>query len=271
MSTFLFIWNPKDDIWKSLPEQAAATTAGSSVKSRWSSGNRKSILPGARMFLMMVGMGERCGVMGAGRALTEPHEGPHRIPARRVRGEKSLWVDCEWDCLINPEVDEPLLLTQLAQGELGAFRNWTPQSSGVQIPPNIAKKLEQAWKEHIASLAADSNADFDEELAAVEGEERTALVLHRRRERRLRMAKIESVKRQAGRLVCEVPGCRFDFYEAYGELGRNFCHVHHLQPLSDRALPSETLLSDLAIVCANCHAMIHLGGKCRPLEGLIQG
>jgi 5-methylcytosine-specific restriction protein A len=28
-------------------------------------------------------------------------------------------------------------------------------------------------------------------------------------------------------------------------------------------------LKDLAIVCANCHAMIHRNGECRPLEGLI--
>ncbi|WP_422110022.1 hypothetical protein [Bradyrhizobium elkanii] len=31
----------------------------------------------------------------------------------------------------------------------------------------------------------------------------------------------------------------------------------------------QVLLKDLAIVCANCHAMIHTGGQCRPLEGLI--
>jgi predicted HNH restriction endonuclease len=71
-------------------------------------------------------------------------------------------------------------------------------------------------------------------------------------------------------LKCEVPGCGFDFEAVYGELGRDYAQVHHLKPLGDRTTPSETKLNDLAIVCANCHAMIHRGGKCRPLDKLIQ-
>ena len=31
------------------------------------------------------------------------------------------------------------------------------------------------------------------------------------------------------------------------------------------AMGREVKLKDLAVVCANCHAMIHIGGKCRPL------
>jgi predicted HNH restriction endonuclease len=66
-----------------------------------------------------------------------------------------------------------------------------------------------------------------------------------------------------------VPGCGFDFEAVYGELGRNYAQVHHLKPLGDRTTPSETKLSDLVIVCANCHAMIHRSGKRRSLENLI--
>ena len=106
--------------------------------------------------------------------------------------------------------------------------------------------------------------------AALEGGFRVAIRRHRLRERRLRKQKIEEALRiGAGRLRCEVPGCNFDFLEVYGELGRDFAHVHHTNPLSDRAEPEMTKLSDLAIVCANCHAMIHRGRQCRPLESLI--
>ena len=41
-----------------------------------------------------------------------------------------------------------------------------------------------------------------------------------------------------------------------------------LQPLSETG-PTDTLLEDLAVVCANCHAMIHRGGECRPIASLI--
>ncbi|MBF9038450.1 hypothetical protein LSUCC0246_08010 [Rhodobacterales bacterium LSUCC0246] len=41
-------------------------------------------------------------------------------------------------------------------------------------------------------------------------------------------------------------------------MGRNFCHVHHISPLSEvgerRAVNP---ITDLIPVCPNCHAMIH--------------
>lgn len=105
-----------------------------------------------------------------------------------------------------------------------------------------------------------------------EGDLKIALRCHRTRERRLRERKIQTALRlEAGRLRCEVPGCGFDFYHVYGEIGRRFAHVHHKNLLSGYTGPMKTRLTDLAIVCANCHAMIHRGNECRPLEGLIPG
>jgi hypothetical protein len=117
----------------------------------------------------------------------------------------------------------------------------------------------------------DLGDSLNPEPSAIEGEIVQAMIQHRRREQRLREERIQQVKEATGRLRCEVPGCGFDFFEVYGEIGDGFAHVHHLQPLGDRSEPSQTRLSDLAIVCANCHAMIHRGGTVRPLEGLIRG
>jgi len=116
----------------------------------------------------------------------------------------------------------------------------------------------------------DDNSETDAELSAYEGEERLIFIKHRKREKLLRDAKTAEAKKLAkGRLKCEVPGCGFDFETVYGELGRDYAQVHHLKPLRDRTTPSETKLTDLAVVCANCHAMIHRGGKCRALADLI--
>jgi len=119
-----------------------------------------------------------------------------------------------------------------------------------------------------------SSADLDEgvadEIVGIEGETRRGLVQHRKREGRLRDCKIQHVLKNKRRLACEVPGCDFDFQKVYGELGYGFAHVHHLKPLGKVSGKRTTRLKDLAIVCANCHAMIHKGGACRLLGGLIK-
>jgi 5-methylcytosine-specific restriction enzyme A len=111
----------------------------------------------------------------------------------------------------------------------------------------------------------------DFELAWFEGEARRRFILHRRREGAARREKIKDVlARNGGSLYCEVPRCGFDFTSKYGKLGEGYAHVHHLKPL--KFAPNagrKTLLSDLAIVCPNCHAMIHLGGQCRDMANLI--
>lgn len=107
-----------------------------------------------------------------------------------------------------------------------------------------------------------------DDLTASEGQPRRLLIKHRVREGRLRRAKIrQSLSTNAGRLRCQVPGCGFDFRRVYGDLGREYAHVHHCQPLATGK--HETTLDDLKIVCANCHAMIHRHGGCRDMRGLI--
>lgn len=52
--------------------------------------------------------------------------------------------------------------------------------------------------------------------------------------------------------------CGFDFEKTYGEVGKDFIHVHHKKPLSEIREEYELdPVNDLIPVCANCHAMIH--------------
>jgi ribosomal protein L44E len=97
----------------------------------------------------------------------------------------------------------------------------------------------------------------------------------------------KEVRHETGRLQCEV--CGFDFESVYGELGSGFAECHHTKPLADLRAAETTKVADLAIVCANCHRMIHrrrpwlsldqLKGvigrlakddACRPQDGLYQ-
>lgn len=52
--------------------------------------------------------------------------------------------------------------------------------------------------------------------------------------------------------------CGFNFFNFYGSLGKNYIEVHHVIPLSE--FKKEILvnpLTDMVVVCSNCHRMIH--------------
>lgn len=187
-------------------------------------------------------------------------------------------ADCSqliaWALLDSVEIRDKT--TDFKFRELRELSGHAPQelvlvSSGETIAPGFIRPyaicftpdfLEEGGGQYRPELLAD-------EIVGLEGEVRERLVRHRKREQRLRKAKIKAVLADTGRLQCQVPGCGFDFFKVYGEPGRDFAHVHHLSPLSDRTENDDTRLEDLAVVCANCHAVIHRGGGCRPMEGLI--
>jgi len=101
-----------------------------------------------------------------------------------------------------------------------------------------------------------SNSDIGLEFAALEGEIKVRSHRYRERSRELvQMAKAVFRKNHQNRLFCEV--CGFDFGQAYAQA--DFIEVHHAIPLRDLKPGATTKLSDLKMVCANCHRMLHRG------------
>lgn len=105
----------------------------------------------------------------------------------------------------------------------------------------------------LQALPLDDGEDLDD-YSAPEG--RLLMSRHKRRERNkgLRKKKIAAVLKQGGTLACEA--CGFDFEEVYGDRGSGYIECHHVVPLHE-AGEGRTKLSDLALICANCHRMIH--------------
>lgn len=97
--------------------------------------------------------------------------------------------------------------------------------------------------------------DLDLSVSAPEGAPRLGSHLRRERNRTLIEAKKAATLAATGSLRCEA--CRFDFSAVYGAIGEGFCEVHHLAPLSASAAPVKTTLADLAVLCSNCHRIIH--------------
>jgi len=142
---------------------------------------------------------------------------------------------------------------------------------GFLVPPvRGVWQLTGSWNAYLSEMPGLQSQGGDE-LVVFEG--RLCERLHRFRERSARVTKRKKqwVLKSLGRLDCEV--CRFSFQDRYGPLGSNFAECHHRIPLSELRTGQPTTLSDLAVVCANCHRMIH---RVRPwltideLRGRIQ-
>lgn len=88
-------------------------------------------------------------------------------------------------------------------------------------------------------------------------------VVARRRERdpALRARKIEATTAAGLPIACEV--CGFDFGVTFGERGAGYIEVHHVRPLHVSG-ETATRLSDLALLCANCHRICHRGAWITP-------
>lgn len=184
---------------------------------------------------------------------------------------------CDFDLLHHCR--KPVTADELRTNEF--FNSWwktKPFRGGPKtIRPNVAAALLEliATREpKVANLLRgyidlDAIPKKDATRGALEGTLYELLSTQRVRSQMLRDSKIRhSMDANDGHLPCEVPGCRFDFFQTYGELGRGFAHVHHRRSLAERKTV-RTTLADLAIVCANCHAMIHRRGRCRSLQRLI--
>lgn len=80
--------------------------------------------------------------------------------------------------------------------------------------------------------------------------------LHKRYERDRKLVREKLAEAgAAGNVQCEV--CDFDFEATYGNLGAGYIEVHHLKPVNQLGKNGKTALSDLALLCANCHRMAH--------------
>ena len=155
--------------------------------------------------------------------------------------------------------------------KLGNFSGIDPEYKGIGL--SRGSKLEQEiWDEfanhpyklnmvasairnqyvYVKEIHTAYNLDEEEFL---EGQLLTRL--HKQKERSSRLVKLkkEDVLQKTGKLLCEV--CGFDFESVYGSLGSGYAECHHIVPLADLNEEKKMKLSDLAIVCANCHRMLH--------------
>jgi hypothetical protein len=257
MPAYLFLWNPKTDprSFKDYERVLADAAAGSAYETRWICPSTRP-KEGDAAFMQRTGPAYN-GVFAKG-VVTR---------ASYIDGDTRV-VRLHLDSFL-PSGQE--LTRSAIVARAGYKARWMPMASGNVIPNQLLQAILDLWREREKHVTHDLPAAFSaaDELVGLEGEALRRMSIHRKREWELRSAKIADTLRRQGRLQCEVPGCGFDFLRVYGDLGRGYAHVHHLHPLARADEPRRTRLADLAVVCANCHAMIHRGGECRDMSSLL--
>ncbi|HOQ98979.1 MAG TPA: HNH endonuclease [Anaerolineae bacterium] len=148
-----------------------------------------------------------------------------------------------------------------------AWRHQIPVDWDDEFPPVrmllgaeqlTVKELTPADVAQIES-AIRSRCQSADQAEALEGELYRAEAAFRSRNRALILAK----KANSG-YRCEACGLMFE--DICGEIGQEFIVAHHKRPIASG--PEKTTLNDIALLCANCHAMIHRHDPPLTVEGL---
>lgn len=249
INTFLFAWNPNKWKWTSLEQSIEQLENSGKVTERWSCVSHKLIKPGDRAFIVRLGSEPR-GIFAAGYVVSEPFLSKHWSG-----DDKDVYrVLIDFEVLLNPEKEPILTLDILKTGNLEK-QQWTPQSSGISIKPELVEELEAVWFDFLTTqnirLNPYAQSDNEETKTYTEG---TANQIIQTRYERNPYARVACINHYG--YSCSV--CEFDFEKRFGELGKNFIHVHHLTQVATVGKTYQVdPIKDLRPVCPNCHAMLH--------------
>ena len=151
--------------------------------------------------------------------------------------------------------------THTAEGKVGLQRGnkdeevvWN-QFAG---DPIKLRAVAQLIRQGIKLEGTDGNLSGPDDPSMHEAEEGklvTRMHSYRERDRGLvDKAKAAALKKY-GRLRCEA--CELNFADKYGVLGEGLIDVHHTKPVHTLQPGETTKVSDLALLCANCHRVVH--------------
>lgn len=236
MRTYLLTWNPK-----LTPAPKLQTWTN------WSTGHNLSIEHGDRLFLMKLGVEPR-GIVGSAWATSSVWLDRHW----RTRQGKASYVDLTPEALAK---DDSSVLSLDKLKRVGGFAR-TPRAGGIRIPDDIAKELEREWRKTAKGLASSGPHLKHDDPVAPEGE-RLRVTSYRL----LRSGRLRKLALSRANGVCS--GCGTDFKEVLNGKGTAALHAHHVKPLARSRQGRVTYLSDLAVLCATCHTLIHRCFDCR--------
>jgi 5-methylcytosine-specific restriction protein A len=245
----LLTWSPKarEHNWQNMPEASTRTLSGEVYPDWWNVGHStKQVKKGSRLFLLRQGE-EPKGIVGSAWAISSPYE-------RRMAetGKVQQAVNVVFDLVLDPFKFRPLDWHTFTTGPLSEV-HWNTQTSGIRVPD----ELETQWREHVSKVLGYIPIVISENSDEIEFPEgKASYRLHRQIERNRQVVKDAKAKaKREGRFYCWA--CHFDFAGFYGETGEGYVEAHHTIPVSEIGENGSTKIEDMAMVCSNCHRMLH--------------
>lgn len=178
------------------------------------------------------------------------------MPFSAITDDKEFWKDIEqYENAKNDKYCRLVLVNEVYNESLSLpFLLEKGLSCAPQGPQKVSPKL----SEYIVQVLNENEDVFLENPVSEFGEGRRQLKQHIVRERNpmlVQSAKQKFKQEHNGRLFCEI--CGFDFFLTYGNIGEDYIEVHHKKPVSKMKEGDKTKIQDVAVVCSNCHKMIH--------------
>jgi hypothetical protein len=144
MRTFMLTWNPQQYRPEDLAEEVRQIANGEPYQGGWSTGNRKDLPIGSRVFLVRQGKEPR-GIVAAGYSLTDPEPGERD-------DDHSVYCDLVWTMVLDDSKGHLLCLDELLNTPLLVNVPWGIRGGGREFSNNEAVQLEMIWSAMLRRL-----------------------------------------------------------------------------------------------------------------------
>jgi 5-methylcytosine-specific restriction protein A len=248
MNAIILLWKSSEkDSWITFDYDLKRCRTEGSFITDWNV-HTKNIQVGDYAFFYHTGKNN--GIFGAG-FVTDP---PYKNIDWKGKDKQLYYIDIKVCELVDPNSDELLSRENLPKELINSNLLWSSGASTI-TNDSLINEIIDKWSQ-VYNTKKNFDKIIDEIFKGREGDFREGRVKERisKIHERNYKARIQCIRHHS--YTCKV--CKLNFYDKYGEAGKDFIHVHHKILVSSRdEAYSINPIEDLVPVCPNCHAIIH--------------
>jgi 5-methylcytosine-specific restriction protein A len=144
MRTFMMTWHPGQGRPEDLSYAIRDIAKGRPCKDAWSSGSRKNVPVGSRVFLVRQGV-ELKGIVASGYTRSEPEQNDDP-------DDHSWYCDVAWTMALDADAGEVLTVRQLRRNRVLSEVPWGIAGGGREFSHEEATEVERLWAKLLAEL-----------------------------------------------------------------------------------------------------------------------